>query len=885
MPFRRSKTLLFCLFIVTFSSVATTFADSKDQVTSLQITNGKSSDYEIVVSANATQVAREGAIELQRLLRIVSGADLSIVKVATSHRHQIVIGEHPLATAAGVTASGLAADGFRIRAIAGNLYLIGKDLDRGELFKLSNSESSHAGSYFAVIEFAQRFLGVNWYMPGPMGEEAPHRDQIVVPANLDMTIQPRFSARSINITFGSVRPHDLEHKHNYLKKHQQSGRLSDDYFDATTVKQAVRWGRRIRLGNSFQVNTWHAWYRWVPAEKPNSRVSQAYGKTHPEYYALRNGKRANHYRGKSHAGQLCVSNPDVVRTYAQNVIAYSKRSGVKNFSLSCNDGAEHCECKNCRAWDVHEDANGQPILTDRLARFANAVAQQVTAVIPDVTFGLYAYHDTRIPSRQIKLHPSIIVSDVYNYMPSLFHSDEPRQMMIKDLRGWREQTKRIVVTSYYYGEGFWGMPWSTLDVQDWLMKLLAEYPSSAGFRMCYTAPGDMTPMGMLGADPWVLSKLMWDPSQSVIDLKHEFYNGAFGKKAGPLIEKYFEVINQANIREIAKRPLKKQHASANVFNAAMLSSAYGSIGKECRSLIQQAVAAVANAPERYQWRVDRIARNWRVAELTRDGINAANIARRTTGSARKAAWDKAIRLGKQRMALAASPESRHATAIYSLDYMDKYAPIGVIRKMPGNENLILPVPTINTHKIVIDGQLNEAIWKQATMTSSFKENKNSGIPIASTRVRVLANTSGLLVGFTCREPQMKNMRVVDDPKNIWRGDVVEIYLAPNGNFDSYMQFMVNPNGVGKSVIKRGDQGTDLNWNPKWQYAAHKTDKSWRVEIRIPWATLGYQKVPDAGTQWRGDFFRERATSQSELSAWSPTGAGFANPMKFGRLQF
>ena len=847
--------------------------------------NGKS-NYEIVADPKGPQAALEGAKELQRLLRVATGIELPVVKVATPSRHQIVIGAHPLASAAGVTATGLGADGFRMRTIDGNLYLVGEDIDRGEFFQFNNCESSHGGSYFAVIEFATRFLGVRWYMPGPLGEEAPHHDQIVVPADLNLMVQPRFAIRSLNITFGGTLASRLEFDHSYMKKLQYAGKIDGDYFDAPSRVEAVRWGRHLRLGETFSLTTSHAWFQWVPAENPNTWSPKAYGKDHPEYFALRNGQRAIHYNDDYHGGQLCVSNPEVARIYAENIIAYAKRTGERAFSLSCNDGGEQCECEHCRAWDVvGNDANGEPNHSDRLARFANAVAEQVVAAVPDVTLGLYAYTTSVMPPRRIKLHPSIVVSDVHNRIPDFFYSPQPRQGLESDLRGWRTQTKRVVLTSYYMEEGFWSLPFSTLDAQGWLIKLLAEYPSSAGVRMCYTYVGDLPPMGMLGADPWVIGQLLWNPDQSVTELTHEFYMGAFGKKAGKLLEEYFDTINCSLAKAYAQHPGLGRNSDGVLAGPNLVISVYTPIREKCHTLIQQAVAAVASSDKRYQWRVDRIARGWKLAELTLDAIAAASDARQTTGSGRSATWEKAINIGRERQALATAPDSRFSLAMYSRDCMDKYLPLGVVSELPGGENLRLAVPTVKDI-FVMDGQLDKPVWKQATLSSSFKENKKGGTPIAPTQVRIFSNTSGLSIGFQCREPQMAKLCVVDDPAKLWSGDVVEVFLMPTGRLDSYVQFSVNPNGIGKAIIKRGDLGTDMNWQPEWKYVAHKAADSWSVEILIPWASLGLKTPPPAGTTWYADFFRERWTGQSEFSGWSPTiSPFFANPTKFGRIQF
>ncbi|MHB9138094.1 MAG: DUF4838 domain-containing protein [Victivallaceae bacterium] len=837
----------------------------------------KGSHYEILISPRPTQSAKEGSLELQRLIKKATGVELPVIQTAaTPGKKQIVIGAHPLAAAAGVDTAGVTADGFKMRVVNGNIYLLGDDLDKGAFYALGNSESAHAGSYFAVNEFAKRYLKARWYMPGPMGEDVAVLDKLAIPDNLNETINPRFAIRSINNMFY----HDGTDR--YLKRLQTMGTFSGYHFDKTAAEEAVRWGRRLRNGSDFNFEVSHAWFQWVPAQKPNSYTPHAYGKEHPEYFAMQAGLRHNYYRGEAHGGQLCISNPDVAKIYADNVAAYSKRTGQKSFSLSANDGGEHCECPKCASLDVRKDYNGETILTDRLAWFSNNIAEQAIKSVPDLQFGMYAYHDTRVPPSKIKLHPSIVVSDVYNYLPILYYSPAPQKMMEQDIRGWRTQSGKVVLTTYYTGEGFWGMPWSTIGVQSWMIKMLAEYPSSAGLRMCYTGPGDVPPMGLLGPDPWVLSQLMWDPSLPLEQLENEFYAGAFGPESGKFIREYFNVINQAVSKAIKARNIKDRHFYAQITNCII--PTYAGIRPQCAELIAKAVAAAADKDERCRWRVDRIARGWKLVELTLDSVNAANIARNATASEKSKAWEQAVALGKERIAFADSPDSRFAGAPWAMDLYDLICPLGSVAKVPASESQNLTVPMIND-AVTFDGKLDESAWQKAGITSSFKENSKGGSPAASSRAYLFYSRQGLFVGINCREPFMEQLKVNMKPETMWNGDVAEVFLLPAPQMDSHVQFSVNPGGLGKAVIKRGDRGSDMNWNPAWKYAAFKGKDFWSVEIFIPWECLDLKEMPSPDTSWLADFFRERYTGKSENSGWSPTGSGFAQPLMFGKIKF
>jgi len=82
----------------------------------------------------------------------------------------------------------------------------------------------------------------------------------------------------------------------------------------------------------------HSWFAICPLSK--------YGKDHPEYFALVNSARVNHYDGddNSHGGELCTSNPEVVQVFIQAACDYFKANPDRDmFSISPNDGGGFCD--------------------------------------------------------------------------------------------------------------------------------------------------------------------------------------------------------------------------------------------------------------------------------------------------------------------------------------------------------------------------------------------------------------------------------------------------------------------------------------------------------------------------------------------------------------
>jgi len=653
----RFRTLLMVLVVGALTMIAPTSvgADGASLEASrllVLVERGKS-QYEIVVDSRAVEGVREAAKEFQRLVEKAAGVRLPIVQQPTRGRSSIVIGSHRLATKAGVTDLGLVNDSYRIRAVSGNLYLVGKDDAVLGFYTLNNNQSASAGSYYAVLEFARRYLHARWYMPGPLGEEVPSSSRLAVPTDLDLEVSPRFPIRAIDVAMSK----DRERQERLLRQ----GDLPRIYYDEETARAASVWGRHLRLGNNFQLTVQHAWHQWLPAETPTKYSPQAYGRSHPEYFAVPGGKNGKYYYGSDHAhgGQVCMANPAVATEIARNIITYARDTTERSFSLSPNDGDWECASSCCGNWADRIDQN-ELTHTDRVLEFSNRVAEQVLKEIPDARFGLYAYYATINPPQQVRANPRIDISDVYNGWPYLYRLPEKRAAVESQIRGWRKGTESVVLTTYYTFEGNYSLPWSSYDALAWMIGLLAQYPSSAGVRMNF-AQLDPAPMGLTGPDPWLLSELLWDPSQSPESLRAEYFIGAFGPKAGPLLRKYFDVINGAMAETIPRVVYREANSPRDY-----IVPVYGSVRAECRSLIAAATAAVGNEDERFRWRVDRIARGWELVEKTLDALAAEKTGDRIM----------AERLWAIRDQLLAEQASRLALAQASAAYFQKLVPLG-----------------------------------------------------------------------------------------------------------------------------------------------------------------------------------------------------------------
>ncbi len=126
---------------------------------------------------------------------------------------------------------------------------------------------------------------------------------------------------------------------------------------------------------------------------------------------------------------------------------------------------------------------------------------------------------------------------------------------------------------------------------------------------------------------------------------------------------------------------------------------------------------------------------------------------------------------------------------------------------------------------------------------------------------------------------------------LYEEEVVEVFLDPVGDLESYFEIEVNPlNAVLDLVLRKNRSGyvKDFAWQCEGlRTAVAKSATGWSVDVAIPFRSVA-ARPPQDGDCWRVNFCRiDRPPGvPRELSAWSPTGrANFHTPERFGILQF
>ncbi len=126
---------------------------------------------------------------------------------------------------------------------------------------------------------------------------------------------------------------------------------------------------------------------------------------------------------------------------------------------------------------------------------------------------------------------------------------------------------------------------------------------------------------------------------------------------------------------------------------------------------------------------------------------------------------------------------------------------------------------------------------------------------------------------------------------LWKEDVFEVFLSPEGSPGVYYEFEVNPLGalfdarIESPEGRRETMRADVSWNcPGFAARVGSREGHWWARFRIPLAPLC---PPEGAAGWRANFYRIDRGEPDEYSAWSPTFAeppDFHRPDRFGWLR-
>jgi hypothetical protein len=185
---------------------------------------------------------------------------------------------------------------------------------------------------------------------------------------------------------------------------------------------------------------------------------------------------------------------------------------------------------------------------------------------------------------------------------------------------------------------------------------------------------------------------------------------------------------------------------------------------------------------------------------------------------------------------------------------------------------IAPTRITRDEAPAIDGQLDDAVWqKAARITDFYKVEPDVGLPSEETIVYFAYDAQNLYIGMDARDTEADRIvkSVLDRDGEVWRDDMVRIYIDPFNTGLSGFGFDVNALGARLDRLLLPGRRPNNAWDTIWDAKTEITDTGWTAEIVIPFRSISFNPETDG---WNLLLTRE-ITHKGEEARWASVDPG------------
>ncbi len=186
---------------------------------------------------------------------------------------------------------------------------------------------------------------------------------------------------------------------------------------------------------------------------------------------------------------------------------------------------------------------------------------------------------------------------------------------------------------------------------------------------------------------------------------------------------------------------------------------------------------------------------------------------------------------------------------------------------------------------VIDGKIDEEVWKQAAVFKDFYQTTPgyNTAPSKPTEVYVMYDEYNLYVAFKCWDEKDKIRATVAKRDNVFGEDNVRMWLDTYDDRRRAYVIGFNPLGIQQDGIFTEGKGADFSVDIVMESKGVIEDWGWSVEAKIPFKSLRY--TAGKGKMWGFSVARNINRFNGELDEWLPDNrdvSGFL--IKHGRIK-
>ena len=430
----------------------------------LSLVNNGNTAYQIVLPVDADSLEQKSADELQKYLEKISGHKLVITDEAgQASGKRILIGS----TTAGASLNA-GSDEIIISVKEGDLLILG-----------GNPRST----LYALYTFLENHLGCRFYSPDV--EFLPETKHVRVPEETDYRYTPQITTRTVHSRLYYENPAFADKR-----------KVTHEAFPGYVPGYGV-----------------HTFNRFVPSSK--------FYQSHPEYYALRDGRRI--------PTQLCLTNATVLELVKDAVgRVLELYPGHDVISVSTNDNTQYCECESCFAIDQREGSEAGTVID-----FVNKVA----AEFPDKTISTLAYQYTRKAPKTLKPRKNVLITLASIECDRSAPIEEKCKDFADDLTAWGKISDNIRIWDYTTQFTNFLAPFPNIFTLQPNIRFFRNINAGWIFEQHSHHPSELFEFRS-----YLTARLLWNPDLEQDAVIADFMDGYY-QEAGPYVQKYITAIH------------------------------------------------------------------------------------------------------------------------------------------------------------------------------------------------------------------------------------------------------------------------------------------------------------------------------------------------------
>ena len=474
-------------------------------------------DMPIVLPANATDVEKNAAKELQYYLDKLTGSAGPIVTEGYGSQAAIYVGATKFAAANNVTYTDNNGngEGWALEAVGDSLVVTGGNV---------------RGTLYAVYHLLEDEFGVHWWN---MWEEyVPSLETATLPYGFVSKGEPLLDYRDIYFYEDTNRMFNVRNRLNGFCAEVPSG-----------------YGDEEDFARPYHVHTFNRYFvpyykeptstgsaKWLDAINPD-HIS--WYEEYPEWYAWSDveQKRVAH-------GQMCLTNEEFTQVFIEKALIAIEMSyedadtagklRPKYLDITPNDTGGFCECDNCEAVLASSGPSGM------LFQFVNKIANAVAEVYPEIKVETLAYWQYfELPLDDTVPAENVVIRLANNDKDMMRDLDHPVSADIKErVEGWSKilQPGQLMIWDYTINLHSAASYPRYYTIQHDYQKYYNEY----GVVGIFTEVGARNTLEFWDMVVWTMAKIMENPNEDPDELMLTFLNGYYGEAAAQDLYEYIK---------------------------------------------------------------------------------------------------------------------------------------------------------------------------------------------------------------------------------------------------------------------------------------------------------------------------------------------------------